>query len=215
MTFRLTPQMSAALRAGQSPLAPLIEVALPGYTLRHLVGSGEVMWGAKKFVGMDPKFGVLAAAGTLKDGVGDEAPDWDLTFIPPSEASAAELTAASAQGGDVSGWLAVVDRATGQILPEPIQLFAGDLDVARLRVGKGTRSVEWRCSSALEPFHDQEVGAKLSDAWHRNIWPGELGLSNMTGIEKTSYWGVASPPPTVIYQGGTTTPSFIARLLGG
>lgn len=213
MTFRLTPQMSAALRAGQSPLAPLIEVSLPGYTLRQLVGSGEVAWGSKVFVGTDPKFGVLAAAGTLKDGIGDDAPDWDLTFMPPNETSAAELTSSSAQGGAVSGWLAVVDRTTGQILPEPVQLFAGELDVARLRVGKGTRSVEWRCSSALEPFHDQEIGAKLSDAWHRNIWPGELGLSNMTGIEKTSYWGVASPPPTVIYQGGPTTASFIARLL--
>lgn len=212
MTFRLTPQMSAALRAGQSPLAPLIEVALPGYTLRQLVGSGEVAWGAKVFIGTDPKFGVLAAAGTLKDGVGDEAPDWDLTFIPRSEASAADLTAASAQGGAVSGWLAVVDRTTGTILPEPIQLFSGTLDVARLRVGKGTRSVEWRCSSALEPFHDQEVGARLSDAWHQMVWSGETGLANMTGIERTSYWGVEKPPSAVAYLGGSTRASFLSAM---
>ncbi len=212
MTFRLTPQMSAALRAGKSPLAPLIEVVLPGYTLRQLIGAGEVMWGAKKFVGRDPKFGILVAASTLKDGVGDEAPDWDLTFAPPDAIAAAELTTAQSQGGVVSGWLAVVDRATGLILPEPIQLFAGELDVARLRVGKGARTVEWRCSSALEPFHDQEIGARLSDSWHQLVWPGELGLTNMTGISRTSYWGVEKPPSAVTFTGGSTRASFLAGM---
>lgn len=212
MTFRLTPQMSAALRAGQSPLAPLVEVVLPGYTMRHLVGSGEVKWADKIFTGLDAKFGALVAASTLKDGVGDEAPDWLLTFVPPSAIAAAELTAATAQGGLVNGWLAVIDRATGLPLPEPIQLFAGELDVPRLRVGKGTRSVEWRCTSALEPFHDQEIGARLSDAWHQLVAPGELGLSNMTGIERTSYWGVEKPPSAVSVITGTTRASFLGAM---
>lgn len=212
MTFRLTPQMSAELRSGRCPLAPLIEVQLPGYTLRQLVGSGQVAWGSKIFNGIDPKFGVLAAAGTLKDGVGDEAPDWDLTFIPPDEASAADLTAASAQGGIVSGWLGVVELGNGFLLPEPIQLFAGELDVARLRVGKGTRSVEWRCSSALEPFHDQEIGARLSDAFHQMVWPGEMGLANMTGIDRVSFWGVERPPSAVAFLGGSTRASFLSNM---
>jgi len=212
MTFRLTPQMSAALRAGQSPLAPLVEVVLPGYTLRHLVGSGEVPWGSKIFSGLDAKFGALVAASTLKDGIGDEAPDWTLTFVPPDAVTAAELTTATAQGGEVNGWLAVVDRATGLILPEPIQLFAGELDVPRIRVGKGTRSVEWRCTSALERFHDQEIGARLSDAWHQLVAPGELGLSNMTGIERTSYWGVEKPPSAVSVITGNTRASFLGAM---
>lgn len=213
MTFRLTPQMSAALREGRSPLAPLIEVVFPdGYALRQLVGSGEVMWGAKRFIGLDEKFGVLASAGTLRDGIGDEAPDWDLTFIPPNEAAAADLTSAMNQGAAVSGWLAVIERGNGFILPEPIQLFSGELDVARLRVGKGSRSVEWRCTSALEPFHDQEVGARLSDSWHQLVWPGELGLQNMTGISRTSYWGVEKPPSAVAYVGGSTRASFLSAM---
>lgn len=212
MTFRLTPAMSAALRKGEHPLAPLVEVVLPTYTLRHLVGAGEVMWGDKLFTGVDDRFGALVAAGTLKDGIGDEAPDWNLTFVPPDTSAAAYLTTATAQGGEVNGWLAVVDRGTGLILPEPIQLFAGELDVARLRVGKGTRSVEWRCTSALEPFHDQEIGARLSDAWHQLVWPGETGLANMTGIERTSFWGVEKPPSAVAVVTGTTRASFLSSM---
>lgn len=207
MTFRLTPEMSEALREGQSPLAPLVEVALPDYTLRHLVGSGEVMFvgsGAvlQKFMGRDPMFGVLVSAGNLQDGVGNEAPDWDLTFAVPDNATVEELTDAMAQGGEVNGWLGVIDRTTGLLLPDPIQLFAGELDVPRLRVGKGSMTVEWRCVSALEVFHDREIGARLSDAHQRSVWPGEMGLANMSGIEKTSFWGMESPPSAITYGGG-------------
>lgn len=215
MSFRLTPAVSTALRSGQHPLAPLVEVALPSYTMRHLVGSGEVKdWrdASRSFVGRDAKFGVLVSAGTLKDGVGDEAPEWDLTFAPSNDAAVADLTSAMAQGGQVSGWLGVIDRSTGQLIPEPVQVFAGELDVARLRVGKGSRTVEWRCVSALEVFHDQEVGARLSDAAHKLVWPGETGLANMSGIERTSYWGVQDAPSSVVYQSSDTQATFAALL---
>ncbi len=216
MTFRLTPQVAAALRTGRYPIAPLVEVIMPGQDpLWHLVGSYELMWGAKRFVGRDPRFGVLVAASNIKDGVGDQAPDWQLTFAPPSEAAAGDLSAATAQGGAVNGWLAVIDPQTGLLLPEPIQVFAGELDYARLRVGKASRTVEWRCASALEPFHDQEVGARLSDSWHKTVWPGETGLANMTGIEKTSYWGVESPPSGVTTGsgGGAGLTNYVLRQL--
>jgi len=210
MSFRLTPQMAAALRAGKSPIVPLIEVLLPDYALRHLVGSGEVAWGEKTFVGRDTRFGVLASAGNLQDGIADEAPEWPLTFAPPDSAAVTDLTRADMQGSVVNGWIGVVDRTTGLLLPEPLQVFAGELDVARLRVGKGSRSVEWRCVSALERFHDTERGARLSDAWHRMVWPGETGLANMSGIEKTSYWGVEKPPSGITYGSGGTSSALFA-----
>lgn len=206
MTFRLTPQMSAALRAGTYPIAPMVEIKLPGYTLRHLVGAGEVLWvegsTSRRFVGRDARFGALVSTGDLRDGAMDEAPDWDLTFAPPTEVAVEDLTMADAQGSEVNAYLGVVDRQTGMLLPEPLQLFAGELDVARLRIGKGSRTLEWRCVSALERFHDQERGARLSDAWHKLVWPGETGLANMSGIEKTSNWGVEGAPSAITYRSG-------------
>ncbi len=212
MTFRLTPAMSAALREGISPIAPLVEVVLPDYRLLHLVGSAEVFWNGGIFRGRDPKFGVLTSAGNLSDGISDEAPDWELTFTPPDSFATSELVSATAQGGAVNGWVGVIDRATGTMLPDPIQVFAGELDVPSVRVGKGTRSAVWRCVSSLEAFHDQEVGARLSDAFHQMVWPNETGLANMTGIEKVSNWGVEKPPSGVNYSssasGGYTNPLF-------
>jgi hypothetical protein len=212
MTFRLTPPMSAALRAGQSVYAPLVRVQLPDYTLCQLVGSAEVRFNGEKFVGEDPRFGILVAASNLKDGVADQAPDWLLTFVAPEGAAASELAAATAQGGEVGGWLGLINPADGRLLPEPIKLFAGELDVPRIRVGKGTLALEWRCASALEPFHDEETGARLSDSWHEMVWPGETGLANMTGIDKTSMWGVEKPPSTVRVGGGSLNPSFLGNI---
>lgn len=207
--MRLTPAMVTALRNPPSPgryiVAPLIEVRLPDYDLYHLVGAGEVMWGTKKFIGRDPLFGVLVAAGTLKDGIGDEAPDWDLTFVPPSEAAAGEISSADMQGSIVRGSIGVIDRETGLLLPTPLQLFAGTLDVPRLRVGKATRTLEWRCASVFDTFHDNDDGVRLSDAWHQDVWPGETGLANMSGIEKTSNWGVENPPSNLAYIGSRVT----------
>lgn len=202
MTLRLTPQMTAALRSGQYPFAPLIEIKLPGYTLRHLVGSGEVPWNGETFFGVDARFGVLRSAGALRDGVANEAPDWSLEFSPPNSTAVSILTSAAVQGAEVNGWAGAIDPATGMLVPDPLRIFSGEIDVPQLRVGKNGRTITWRCASALEGFHDDEKGARLSDAWHQAVFPGETGCANMSGIDKTSYWGVESPPSGVTYGGG-------------
>jgi hypothetical protein len=202
MTLRLTPEMTAALRSGQYPFAPLIEIKLPDWTLRQLVGSGEVPWNGETFVGRDARFGVLRSAGTLRDGVANEAPDWTLEFAPPNNTAISILTSAAAQGAEVNGWAGLINRATGQLVPDPVRIFSGEIDVPQLRVGKAVRSITFRCVSALEVFHDDERGARLSDAWHKAIFPGETGLANMSGIEKTSHWGDENGPSGVTYVGG-------------
>ncbi|MGT2515662.1 hypothetical protein ACVOMT_16760 [Sphingomonas panni] len=120
----------------------------------------------------------------------------------PGSAAVADLTRADVQESPVRAWLAAVNRDSGQIVPEPIRVFEGTLDVAQLMVGKAIRTVEWRTVSALERFHDKERGARLSDSFHQLVWPGETGCANMTGIEKTSYWGVEKVPGGVTYGTG-------------
>ncbi|KQM92234.1 hypothetical protein ASE70_15075 [Sphingomonas sp. Leaf22] len=214
MSFRLSPQLAAALRSGEHPIAPLIRIDLPDHTITQLVGAGEVMWGDDVYRGRDDRFGVLVAASNIRDGVGNEAPDWQLTFAPPSEAAVGDLTAANTQGSRVRGWIGAINRQNGQLIAEPKQVFEGEIDFGRLKVGKGQRTVELRCYSALEVFHDQEQGARLSDAWHRMVWPGEAGLANMTGIDKTSYWGVEKVPSGVTYgSGGGGGSAYLAQQL--
>src|SRR3546814_8338481 len=66
------------------------------------------------------------------------------------------LASPDMQGSVVSLWLAAVDRATGAVIPEPLLLFTGELDLLSTgrseerRVGKECVST---CRSRWSPYH--------------------------------------------------------------
>lgn len=192
----LTGQMDAALAADSAVVTLLVETTLPDHDLRLLFGSGAVPWGPKTFAGIDSQFGVLAAVEAIEDGTGDEAPGFSFTMHPPSNASAAELASADYQGSPVAVWLAAINPSTGQLVPDPYLLFTGQLDQPRLTIGRGSRAVDFDCVSDFERLLEADEGARLSDAFHQSVWPGELGFANVTGVEQTVYWGVADPNPS-------------------
>ena len=57
----MTPGLESALRADRPLIFGALEINLPGYDLRLLDGSGEVMIGGNKFVGRDATFGTIAS----------------------------------------------------------------------------------------------------------------------------------------------------------
>src|SRR3546814_10076287 len=76
---------------------------------------------------------------------------------------------------------------------EPLLLFTGELDQPTLTVDKGSRELEFECVSGFERLFDNEEGLRLADSWHQSVWPGEMGLANVSGIITTVYWGVEAP----------------------
>jgi hypothetical protein len=149
------------------------------------------------------------------DAVLSAVREWLAMFAPRPKPKLSEFMlehACDDTGASITPFPFQLEMADAFTDPEPIQLFAGELDVPRIRVGKGTRSLEWRCVSALEPFHDEEKGARLSDSWHQLVWPGETGCANMTGTDKTSNWGVEKPPSAVRTTGGSLNPSFLGNI---
>jgi hypothetical protein len=199
---QFTPAMKAALAAERALLFGALKIQLPNHTVRLLDGSGEVPFGGDTYTGRDPIFGVLAAIDTLTDGVGDEAPALSITLLPASDAAAATLASASMQGSPVTLSLGALDPMTGAVIPDPMLLFLGELDQPRLSKDGGKRELEYECVSSFERLFDNDEGARLSDSYHQSIWPGEKGMSNVTGIIKTIYWGVESPRGSISYGGG-------------
>ena len=189
----LAPALDIALGADRALVTVFIEVTLPGYGLRLLAGSGVVRWGAKIFSGIDARFGALSSIDEVEDGTSDEAPTFGFTMHPSSEATAAQLCSATFQGSPVSLWLAGVYPDTGLLVPDPYLLFTGFLDQPTLKVDKGVREVDFACVSQFDILLEEDEGARLSDAFHQSIWPGETGFANVTGIEKSIYWGTATP----------------------
>lgn len=190
---QFTPAMDAALAQPTVVVVGAIEIVLPEHTIRVLTGSGQISFGGKTFTGADDTYGTLVSVEDLTDGTGDDAPALQLSFAPASNAAAASLGNASHQGSAVTIWLCVVDPASGLVVPDPLAVFLGALDVTTFRSGDKVRLLDMEVTSAFEQFFFNDDGARLSDQFHEYCWPGETGLNQVSGIEQHIYWGAAPP----------------------
>lgn len=186
---QLTPQLAAALRGERPLLFGSVEINLPGHDLLLLDGSGELMVGTRKFVGRDPVYGVLDTIKGLGDKIDGKAPLVTLGLIPASDVALSALVDPDVQGSSVTISMGCIDVATGRVVPSPRVLFVGELDVPTISWGRNDRRLEYRVVSVAERLFQVEEALRLSDAFHQWVWPGELGLQFVTGIETYVPWG--------------------------
>jgi len=198
-----TPAMISALDAPAPLLFGAVQIDLPAHIIRVLDGAASLTFNGGTFTGMDSLFGVLDSISALSDGFGDEAPALQFSFLPNSGAAVADLTSPTAQGSRVRVWIGAVTMATGAVVADPILLFDGLLDQTSLTVGPGKRELDIDCVSAFERFFEVQEGVRLAPTFHKSVWPGELGLDNITGVTNTIYWGVQPPVGSVTgFYGG-------------
>jgi hypothetical protein len=186
---QLSPQLAAALRGERPLLFGSVEINLPGYDLLLLDGAGELMVGNRKFVGRDPVYGVLNSIKGLADSMGDSAPAVTLGLLPSGDGALAKLVDPAVQGSPVTIAIGCVDIATGLAVPNPYVLFAGELDVPTITWGANSRRLDYRVGSVAERLFAVDEGRALSNAFHQHVWPGELGLEFVTGVEEWVPWG--------------------------
>ena len=202
--------MDAALRKERLVITLLIEADLPAGPMRLMFGVGAILWGAKVFSDTDDTYGALAGIDAIEDGDDDEAPPFTFDMLPPTNAAAAALCNPLNQGSPVYVWLAALDTSTMLLVPDPTLLGYFQWDIATLMPDAGSREVEIECVSAFDLLLEDDEGARLTDAFHQSIWPGELGCANVTGLTEPRYWGMATPRDT-----GTTVTSGIVKTDGG
>lgn len=190
---QFTPAVEAALQTETPLIAGILKIVLPNATIRLLDGAGMLVVDGETYTGEDPVFGSLAAVSEITDGIGDEAPAISFTMHPASDAATADLAGPTMQGSLVTLSLVAINRATGAIIPDKLDLFVGELDQPILSVDKGVRELEYECVSSMEKLFENQEGVRLAGSWHQSVWPGELGLENVTAIIKTVYWGVHAP----------------------
>ena len=194
---QMTPAMDAALAGAQPTIFGAVEILLPDYALRLIDGAGRVSFGGHTYVGRDPTYGVIDSVETIADGTGDEAPEVTITLLPASDAAAASLASATMQGSQVSIWLGALDPASGLVIPDPMLVFLGELDVPVLKASAHRRELEYRIVSVFERFFADDEGARLSPSFHESVWPGEKGFAFVIGVDEPVYWGADAPPSRV------------------
>jgi len=188
---RFSAANDAALAQPVVMMFGALSIALPGRTLYLLEGAGFTMFGGNTYLGDDPVFGSVLSMEALTDGAGDEAPAIKMTFAPKDDAAATTIAQPQMQGSAVSLWLGILTQATGLPIDMPELQFSGSLDTVTLKGGANNRTLEMEITSDDELFFFTDDGIRLSDTFHRHLWPGETGLADVTGILRQIYWGTA------------------------
>jgi hypothetical protein len=182
----------------------LLKIQLPGGTIR-LCDGGFVPWAADggTYVSEDPLYGTVESINELNENIGDEAPSWELTLLPPSVALSSGLYQPNAQRSPVTTWLAEINPATGQIVGTPDKMGSGFVDSLVLRASTDGRRVVMTIVSEAERLFWTKEGNVLSSTFHKSVWPGELGFDFATGSQIQVPWGVSGPGRGTTSVGGT------------
>lgn len=192
----LPAALEASFASGRCLPILLFQVDLPDQApLCLLYGTGELPVLGQTFVGVDDRFGALESLTPPEDGVGDQAPNMSFTINPPDDAAAATLASALYQGSRCRLWVGGLDaEAAQQTWVGEYQIFDGDLDRPILEGGDGELTLEFDCVSGFERLFSDSEGHRLADSSHQVIWPGELGLVHVSGIQRTIIWGPGDRP---------------------
>lgn len=185
--------MVAALRA-RATKVHLVTVQMPdAYVIRWTDG-GVVKWGSDKYHAKDATFGKLHAIGDITDGIEVDGEPVQISVMPPSLSSMADLAAADAQGGAVT--IHLVALVDGVIAGEPYPLFSGRLDQPSLRPGK-ERILDYDVQPAEAMALRTSEEQRQTDAFHQLRWPGELGQQFATDGTKETFWREDDKPNAV------------------
>lgn len=178
----------------------LIKIELPGGSV-NLCDGGYFPWAGDNYRGHDDTFGTISSVEPMTEGRGDEIPALQLTLLPPGGAAIADLSQPGFQKSRVRSWIAEYNQQTGQITGTPEAMFDGQIDQTTLRIGR-ERSLEISCVQTAERVFELDIGNSLSSAFHKSVWPGELGHDEATGLKTSIAWGVEAPARAGSSSGG-------------
>ncbi|MEM9965918.1 MAG: hypothetical protein AAGC58_11270 [Asticcacaulis sp.] len=176
------PALQAELSKPVINIFCAVEIDHPYKTIRLLDGLGVLSFAGKDYVGHDPEVGSLGAVELSADGVGDTAPTLTAVLQQVSNAVAVALCSPQAQGATVQCWMGAFDPQSGQVIGIPYKWFVGEVDVPVHNLGKNVSGVTNECVAASERFFDIKQGARMNQAAHQAIWPGELGFQYLNDL---------------------------------
>ena len=186
-------------------LASLLKIELPSRDVL-LCDGGFKVFGGETYQAKDPLFGTIAGCQELEEGIGEQVPALELTFLPPSTAAVADLSQPGYQKSRVRMWLAEYDVDAGTITSTPDLLFDGMLDQTSLSLGRDRRELSVSVVSTAERLFAKNKGNALSPTFHKSVWPGETGHDNASGLQIPVAWGAEAPQAgngSFIHVGGS------------
>lgn len=166
---------AAAAVAGRTVRAGIL-VAFDFLTIpRNLwLGHGQLWAGGEFWDGT----GELGSISGLESAIGGSAPEtsFSLSGVDPGLLAEALSSSDEVKGRDVTVYLQFFDEDM-QTLDAPVSIYAGTMDVMRVRVQGPTSATISVTAETLFARRAMPIYAYLSDRDQQAIYPGDLGLS--------------------------------------
>lgn len=185
---------ASSIAARQQPVSWIVQLfkwETVDFTVRLSTGN-YIPWGSEAYLARDPVFGVLGELPMFEDGIDSQTTRSTLTIIPPDQAGLAKIADRKYQRSLARVWDATVDAATGQLIGEPDLLFRGLVDFPRAVIGESWEVV-LECGTEEALLNEPNEDRRLSNSFHQSVWPGETGLSYVTGLGRKVYWRANTP----------------------
>ena len=171
----------------------LLRLDLPSGAV-FLSDGGVTSWGGNSYVAAHPVLGSFSQIGEMTEGFGPELPEQEIVFAPPSNAALGLLQTGSFRRSPVRLWLAEFNPATGAVVGTPDLRFAGRMDRVRQQFGLRQLSIVLSCVPEFEVLLFSDDGNGLSASFHKQVFPGETGHDQATGLVRAVTWGIESGP---------------------
>lgn len=172
----------------------LVTVTLASATVRWTDG-GFTDWSGETYASEDDIYGVLGAVSEIEDGADGQATVCDLTILCDQTAMALWIDPTE-QGATVTVHLGSLNRTTGLLIGEPELLFRGELDQPRIGIGP-SQSLVYSCITEEARMLEANEEQRLTDSFHKSVWPGELGYDKVTELEQKVYWRADDPTSAI------------------
>jgi len=186
----MTLQMIEALEAPVIRPAVIFSLQLSASYLRLWDGYGPLFWGPDRYEG-NGWFRSYSAP-TESEQITAEGFSVTLTAVPLEVA--ALLLNQARQGLTGYLWFGALDAA-GVLIPDPILLCSGFLDVPEFSQDATTAAVSLTFESDLVKL-DTPNETRFTDAEQQRLFPGDLGFQYVAEIpNKRLFWGVPSDIP--------------------
>lgn len=165
---------------------------------------------------VDPELGSIVSIGAIAEGIGQEIPALNIKLAPPGPVAITSLSVGALQRSRVLHYLAEYDTVTGAVIGTPELRFTGYVDQPSVFVQLRKLGVEFTAVPDLEAMFFRDTGNGLSASFHKNLYPGEEGHDNATGLSVPVAWGAQSPPRGgSVFGGGSAVGAAFDSLFGG
>lgn len=167
----------------------LLRLDLPGGSV-FLSDGGVTTWGGNTYRANDAVLGSFATLSDVTVGFGPELPEQEIIFAVPDNAAVEVLQAGARARSVMRLSLVEFDASTGQVVGSPHHDFFGRMDRVRHSFAFQQLSVILTCVPELEVMLFSDDGNGLSAASHKELFPGETGHDQATGLVIPVAWGV-------------------------